>query len=85
MKDVKRRALRSVVVLAALALVTAGCLLYRGTRPPAVQAAPAAVTQAADPLTRFRTERQQLRQKQHLRLRKLRQLLRLLHLLQQLQ
>ena len=65
MKALRRRALLSAAVLAALGVVTAGCLLYRQARPRALPAETAVVVQAEeDPLTRFRTQRQQLRQKQ---------------------
>ena len=65
MKALRRRALLSAAVLAALGVVTAGCLLFRQARPAALPAETAVVVQAEeDPLTRFRTQRQQLRQKQ---------------------
>ena len=65
MKALRRRTLLSAAVLAALGVVTAGCLLYRQARPRALPAETAVVVQAEeDPLTRFRTQRQQLRQKQ---------------------
>ena len=63
MKRIRLRAGIAVLALAVLWSVTATCLLVR--RQP-VQALPAqsavVATEAADPLTEFRTEREQLRQ-----------------------
>lgn len=65
MEGLKRRAAMSAAVLAALIGVTAGCLLFRAGSPEAVPAQSAQIVEAAEnPVTAFRTEREQLRARQ---------------------
>ncbi|MBR1558968.1 MAG: SpoIIIAH-like family protein [Clostridia bacterium] len=65
MKNMKRRAMLSLGVVAVLLAATAACLVYRDARPTALPAVSEQVTAIeTDPLTEFRTERQQLRERQ---------------------
>ena len=65
MKNMKRRAMLSMGVVAVLLVATAACLVYRDMRPMALPAISEQVTAVeSDPLTVFRTERQQLRERQ---------------------
>ena len=65
MKGLKRRAAFSVTVLAMLIVVTGVCMAFRYTQSSAmpVQSEQVSAVQV-DPLTRFRAEREQLRQRQ---------------------
>ncbi len=65
MEKLRRRARVSVLILAAFMLVTSVCLYVRRDAPRAMGAASVAVSaEQADPVTRFRTEREQLRSRQ---------------------
>ena len=65
MEKLRRRAAVSVLILAAFMLVTSVCLYVRSDAPRAMGAASVAVTaEQNDPVTQFRTEREQLRSRQ---------------------
>ncbi len=65
MEKLRRRAAVSVLILAAFMLVTSVCLYVRRDAPRAMGAASVAVTaEQNDPVTQFRTEREQLRSRQ---------------------
>ena len=65
MEKLRRRAAVSVLILAAFMLVTSVCLYVRRDAPRAMGAASVAISsEQADPVTQFRTEREQLRSRQ---------------------
>lgn len=65
MKAIKRRAAVSLAAFIVLLAATGLCLFIRQSRPKALPAQSEQVTaEALDPLTHFRTEREQLRQRQ---------------------
>lgn len=65
MEKLRRRAAVSVLILAAFMLITSVCLYVRRDAPRAMGAASVAVTaEQNDPVTQFRTEREQLRSRQ---------------------
>ena len=65
MKGLRRRAAASAAVLAVLLVVTVTCLVFRHTAPMALPAQSGQMAEVQpDPLTRFRTEREQMRQRQ---------------------
>lgn len=65
MERLKRRAALSALIVAALMLATSVCLYIQRNAPRAMGAASTAVSpEREDPVTRFRTEREQLRSRQ---------------------
>ncbi len=65
MEKLRRRAAVSVLILAALMLITSACLYMKRDAPRAMGAASVAVSAGQnDPVTQFRTEREQLRSRQ---------------------
>lgn len=65
MEKLRRRAAVSVLILAVFMLVTSVCLYVRRDAPRAMGAASVAVSsEQNDPVTQFRTEREQLRSRQ---------------------